>query len=150
MCYVKRELKVTVIRLLKTAFLVIGMIMILINTTHAEIININNQGLIDLLKRNVTIIDIRTETEWRQTGVIPGSHLLTLFDEQRQVVNPDGWLEKVKGLVPLDKPVIIVCRTGNRTVPATKFLIRSGYREVYNVSSGIEPWIKAGLPMTKF
>jgi hypothetical protein len=32
-----------------------------------------NQELYALLKRGVTIVDIRTEPEWRQTGVIADS-----------------------------------------------------------------------------
>ena len=116
---------------------------------HAGIININNEELSALLKRGVAIVDIRNEPEWRQTGVIPGSHLLTLFDERRQVIDPQGWLKKVKALVPPDKPVILICRVGNRTVPATWFLVNAGYGTVYNVPGGIVPWIKAGLPVTR-
>lgn len=116
---------------------------------YAGIININKEELSALLKRGVAIVDIRTEPEWRQTGVIPGSHLLTLFDERRQVIDPQGWLKKVKALVPPDKPVILICRVGNRTVPATRFLVNGGYNTVYNVTGGIVPWIKAGLPVTR-
>jgi len=116
---------------------------------YAGIININKEELSALLKRGVAIVDIRTEPEWRQTGVIPGSHLLTLFDERRQVIDPQGWLKKVKALVPPDKPVILICRVGNRTVPASRFLVKGGYSTIYNVTGGIVPWIKAGLPVTK-
>jgi len=126
-----------------------GLVLIMIKMADAGSININNQELSALLKQGVTIVDIRTEPEWRQTGVIAGSHLLTLFDEKRQVVDPQGWLGKVKALVPLDKPVILICRVGNRTVPATQFLVKSGYAKVYNVTGGIVPWIKAGMPVTK-
>lgn len=129
-----------------------GMVISMIKTAdtgYAGSININNEELSALLKKGVAIVDIRTEPEWRQTGVIPGSHLLTLFDEKRQVVDPQGWLKKVKALVPPDKPVILICRVGNRTVPATRLLVNSGYGTVYNVTGGIVPWIKAGLPVTK-
>lgn len=121
-------------------------------TIHAEagVTNITNQEISALLAKGATLIDIRTESEWRQTGVIPGSHLLTLFDEQRRVVDPDGWLKKVKQLVPLDKPVILICRVGNRTVPAAQFLSRSGFNQVYHATGGIESWIKAGLPVERY
>ncbi len=129
-----------------------GLVISTIKTADAGcsgIININNEELSALLKRGVAIVDIRTELEWRQTGVIPGSHLLTLFDERRQVIDPQGWLKKVKALVPPDKPVILICRVGNRTAPATRILVNAGYSTVYNVTGGIVPWIKAGLPVTK-
>lgn len=94
--------------------------------------------------------NIRTEAEWRQSGVIPGSHLLTLFDESRRVIDPDGWLKKVKALVPPDKPVVLICRSGNRTGPAARFLAESGYTTIYNVTNGIIPWIRDGLPLMKY
>jgi len=122
----------------------------MIQMAEAGITNINNQELSTLLQKGATLIDIRTEPEWRQTGIIPGSHLLMLFDEQRRVVDPDGWLAKVKTIVPLDKPVILICRVGNRTVPATQFLAKSGYKKIYNVTGGIVPWIKAGMPMERY
>jgi len=126
-----------------------GMVVCMTKMADAGSININNEELSALLKKGVAIVDIRTEAEWRQTGVIPGSYLLTLFDEKRQVVDPQGWLKKVKALVPVERPIILICRVGNRTVPATRFLVNSGYNTVYNVTGGIVPWIKAGLPVTK-
>lgn len=127
-----------------------GLVLIMIKMADAGSININNQELSALLKQGVAIVDIRTEPEWQQTGVIAGSHLLTLFDEKRQVVDPQGWLQKVKKVVALDQPVILICRVGNRTVPATRFLVKSGYATVYNVTGGIEPWIRAGLPVVRY
>lgn len=127
-----------------------GMVTGMIQMADAGVINITNQELSTLLRKGAALIDIRTELEWKQTGIIPGSHLLTLFDEQRRVVDPDSWLAKVKTIVPLDKPVILICRIGNRTIPATQFLSRSGYKQVYNVTGGIVPWIKAGLPVERY
>lgn len=117
---------------------------------EAGVDNVTNIELAALLEAGVTIIDIRTEKEWRETGVIPGSHTLTLFDERRRMINPDDWLKKVRAAVPMDKPVILICRVGNRTVPATKLLASAGYATVYNVTGGITAWIKAGMPVVKF
>lgn len=117
---------------------------------YVGVTNIANQQLAALLAQRAALVDIRTEPEWRQTGIIPGSHLLTLFDEQRRLVDPDGWLQKIKKVVPLDKPVILICRVGNRTVPATQFLLKSGYKEVYNVTGGILPWIREGRPVVNY
>ena len=131
--------------------LLVGIVMQMLTlNAEAGVTNINNQELSALLEIGATLIDIRTDPEWRQTGIVPGSHLLTLFDEQRRVVDPDGWVRKVKALVPLDKPVILICRVGNRTVPATQFLVKSGFKQVYNVTGGIVPWIKAGLPVEHY
>lgn len=122
----------------------------LLHHAEAGVVGITNKELSALLERRVAVIDIRTESEWRETGVIPGSHLLTLFDERRRMVDPGGWLKKVRARVPAGKPVILVCRVGNRTVPAASLLNSSGYKTVYNVTDGIEPWIEAGFPVVKY
>lgn len=122
----------------------------MIQMADAGVTNISSQELAGLLVKEVTLIDIRTEPEWRQTGIISGSHLLMLFDEKRQVVDPQGWLARVRTLVPQDKPVILICRVGTRTVAAARFLVTSGYRTVYNVEGGILSWINSGLPVERF
>lgn len=137
-------------RLVCGAAVVLMVIMGMVLQAEAGIIGVNNEELSALLRKGVPIIDIRTEAEWRQSGVVPGSHLLTLFDDARRVVDPEGWLKKVKKLVPPDKPVILICRSGNRTAPAARFLSESGYITVYNVTNGIIPWIRDGLPLVKY
>lgn len=116
-------------------------------TAEAEVGNVSNQEVLALMKKGVPVIDIRTEPEWRQTGIVPGSHLLTYFDATGRVPDPADWLKKVKAVVSPEKPVILICRSGNRTTHAARFLSESGYRTVYNVTTGIIPWIKEGLPV---
>ena len=49
---------------------------------QAEVIDIDNAQLAQLMKSGVTVIDIRTKPEWEETGILPGSKLLTFFDER--------------------------------------------------------------------
>ncbi len=49
---------------------------------RAEVINIDNAELAQLVKSGVTVIDIRTRPEWEETGIVSGSKLLTYFDER--------------------------------------------------------------------
>ena len=110
--------------------------------------NIDNAELKKLLKDGVKIYDIRRADEWKQTGVIAGSRKLTLFDA-RGGQNKDfmpTFLQEVKK----DEPVIIICRTGNRSSIASKFFAEKlGYKNVYNVKHGITNWIKDGNPVKK-
>ena len=46
----------------------------------AQMKDINNLQLISLMEKKVPIIDIRKESEWKETGIIEGSHLLTFFN----------------------------------------------------------------------
>jgi rhodanese-related sulfurtransferase len=47
-----------------------------------------------------------------------------------------------------DQPVIVICRSGNRTKAASQFLARqAGYQTVYNVRDGIRAWATEGRPL---
>lgn len=108
---------------------------------RAEVVDIDNTQLAQLMKSGVTVIDIRTKPEWEETGIVPGSKLLTFFDE-RGKADPAAWLDKVKPLAKPGDPVIVICRSGNRTKPVSQFLSQqAGYAKVYNVKSGIKGWI---------
>ena len=114
---------------------------------HAEVVNIDNAELARLAASGVAVIDIRTEPEWKETGVIAGSKLLTFFDEKGRA-DPPAWLEKLKLVAKPDQPVILICRSGNRTRAATQFLSQQGgYRTVYNATTGIGSWAREGRPM---
>ena len=110
----------------------------------AEVVDIDNAELAKLLAAGVPLIDIRTAPEWQQTGIVPGSRLLTFFDE-RGNAEPGAWLEKAKNFAKPSEPVIVICRTGNRTKVLSQFLSdRAGYAKVYNVRQGIVAWAKEG------
>lgn len=114
---------------------------------YAEVIDIDNIELTRLAAKGVPIIDIRTEGEWKSTGIIAGSKLFTFFDEKGQA-NAPQWLEKLKPIAKPDQPVILICRSGNRTKVATQFLSnQAGYKTVYNVSKGLSGWLSEGRPV---
>jgi len=114
---------------------------------HAGVIDIDNAELARLMASGVPVIDIRTEGEWKETGVIPGSRLITLFDERGRA-DPPVWLERVKGVADPERPVIVICRSGNRTQAASRFLVeQAGYKTVYNVRRGIRAWTAEGRPL---
>ena len=111
---------------------------------HAEVIDIDNAQLEKLNKSGVPVIDIRLQSEWEETGIVSGSRLLTFFDEKGRA-DPVGWPEKVKPIAKPNEPVIVICRSGNRTKAVSQFLSQQGgYTTVYNVKSGIKGWIGAG------
>jgi rhodanese-related sulfurtransferase len=114
---------------------------------RAEVVDIDNAELAKLAAAGVPVIDIRTRPEWEQTGIVPGSHLLTFFDE-RGKADPGAWLERAKAIAKPGDPLIVICRTGNRTKVVSQFLSqRVGYAKVYNVKHGIVGWGKEGRPV---
>lgn len=115
---------------------------------RADVIDIDNAQLEKLSQSGVPVIDIRLQSEWEETGIVPGSKLLTFFDEKGRY-DAAAWLEKVKPIAKSNEPVIIICRSGNRTKPVSQFLSQqAGYTTVYNVKSGIKGWIGAGMPVS--
>jgi rhodanese-related sulfurtransferase len=116
---------------------------------RADVLNIDNTELARLSASGVAVIDIRTAPEWKETGIVPGSHLFTLFDDKGRADAP-SWLDKVKSVAKPEQPVILICRSGNRTRTAAQFLSQqAGYRTVYNVTKGIQAWAKDGRPMAQ-
>lgn len=46
-----------------------------------------------------------------------------------------------------DNPVIVVCQTGTRSVPACKTLTKAGFTDVYNIIGGMQAWEDSKLPI---
>lgn len=99
----------------------------------------------------LTIIDIRTPPEWRQTGVVKGASLINMRHPQ----GAQGFLKDLLQLVGGDKtaPIGLICRTGNRTTQVQAFLEKHGFTRVYNIKEGMAGsaagpgWLRRGLPV---
>jgi len=95
------------------------------------------------------LIDIRTPQEWRQTGTAPGAGRVDFYR------GPEVLLNAVLQMVDGDRnaPIALICRTGNRTTTAQKFLQAQGFTRVYNVREGMAGsaagpgWLKRNLPV---
>lgn len=107
--------------------------------------DIDSTALGALVDKGVKLVDIRRPDEWRETGVIPGSVLLTAFDARGQF-NAD-FPSEFEALVDREEEVAIICRSGNRSTALSRTLAeRVGYTRVYNVSGGIVDWMDLGKP----
>ena len=82
--------------------------------SFADVINITNEQILKLSKSNIPIVDVRRNSEWYQTGVVPNSILLTFFDKNGNY-NFEEWYEKLRLNINEEKPIILICRTGRRT-----------------------------------
>lgn len=108
--------------------------------------NLDNNQLKAMLKQDVLIFDVRRPDEWRQTGIVEDSELLTFVNANGKV-NPE-FLSRFTTTVARDDPVILICRTGNRTSKLARYLVEEmGYTNVYNVRNGIMQWIREKQPV---
>jgi len=85
------------------------------------------------------VVDTREDAEARQGKIRGAKHLPMSVFKQRV-----GELDPYRG-----RPVIVVCRSGARSVEACEILYRRGFEKVYNLAGGMLAWENAGLPKSK-
>ena len=114
----------------------------------ADVISITNEQMLKLSKSNIPIVDVRRNSEWNQTGVVPNSILLTFFDKNGNY-NFEEWYEKLRLNINEEKPIILICRTGRRTKIIAEMMDKNLDNVIYNAKDGITSWIDAKLPIIK-
>lgn len=88
-------------------------------------------------KQELLIVDVRRDVEWIE-GHIEGSKHIYLGSLQNQVEQ-----------LPRDIPLVVLCKTGNRSSFGASVLLRAGFKHVYNCLGGTDAWIKSGFPLVK-
>ncbi len=109
----------------------------------AEIHEVNNEKIKILLESSVPLIDIRTEGEWHETGVINSSHLLTFFKKDGNY-DFKKWMYEVGQIVDENGPIIIICRSGRRSRIVSNMIIKENSEYIiYHATNGIKSWIES-------
>ena len=118
-------------------------LMIYSMSLFAEIIEVNNDKIKKLIKFGIPLVDIRTEGEWYETGVIDQSNLLTFFDKYGDS-KVEEWITKFEKIAGRKDPVIIICRSGRRSRVVANYLVqKENYLTVYHATNGIKSWIES-------
>lgn len=98
---------------------------------------------------DIKIIDIRTEREWEDTGIIDGAYPLTFIDE-RGVYNIDQFTNKIDSVIKSkNEEFAIVCRSGGRTSMLINILLDRNYK-VINLDGGMNKLIQDGYITEKY
>ena len=94
---------------------------------------------------HVMIVDLRSNDERRQTGIIPGSiHVPRSVLEWR--ADPDsGWSNP--RIADRQLPLILVCAHGYSSTLAAESLAKLGFEYVGDIEGGFEAWQAEGLPV---
>ncbi|CAA6807307.1 MAG: Rhodanese family protein [uncultured Sulfurovum sp.] len=101
-------------------------------------------------KEGVPVLDIRTEFEWKDIGLIEGSHKATFFSEQGQPLLAEFFFTLGTLVKDKSEPFIIYCAHASRTKVLGEGLIAMGFENVYELKDGIElGWIKKGEKVIK-
>jgi glyoxylase-like metal-dependent hydrolase (beta-lactamase superfamily II)/rhodanese-related sulfurtransferase len=86
----------------------------------------------------VQVLDVREEDEW-EAGHIPGAVHTPYHDI---VAVPDG--------IDADRPVAVICSSGQRSAVAASLLLRHGAQEVIHVvDGGVGDWRDQGWPIER-
>lgn len=80
------------------------------------------------------VLDVREPDEWRAGHIDGSTHI------------PMGELSLRLGEVSGDRPVAVVCRSGQRSAQVTAALVRHGY-DAANLDGGLQAWTRSGLPL---
>lgn len=102
----------------------------------------------EIVNSGITIIDIRTKPEWKETGIIKDSIPLTFFDEKGRY-DAQHFLDMLSGYVKKNQEFAIICRSGNRTAVVSKFLDNMGYK-VVNLQGGIKYLLSQGYELQSY
>lgn len=80
------------------------------------------------------LIDVRTPEEFES------GHIRNAINISVETL-PDRLNEVPSGL-----PIVVYCRSGNRSATAAQILVSAGYQSVYDLG-GIQTWVAQGLPV---
>ena len=82
------------------------------------------------------LLDVRQPEEFR-SGHISGAKLIPL-----------GELRARMNELPKTQQILVVCRSGNRSMSATRQLTSAGF-DAMNMTGGMIAWSNAGFPVSK-
>ena len=102
-----------------------------------------------LQKEHIPIVDIRTEGEWKESGVIKGAIPIQFFNERGQYDIP-AFLKALNAHVDTKKPFALICHTGSRTKMVAQFLSDELKYNVIDIQGGMEAATKAHAPIVPY
>ena len=107
---------------------------------------------------DAVLVDCRSEMEFLFVGHPTGAHHVAWNDGPEWEINPH-FVGQVRRIASMNRPVVLICRSGQRSVDAGVALEQSGFTDVINVLEGFEGpldeqhqrsrvsgWRKDGLP----
>ena len=107
---------------------------------------------------DAVLVDCRSEMEFLFVGHPTGAHHVAWNDGPDWNINPH-FVGQVRKIANMNRPVVLICRSGQRSVDAGVALEQSGFTDVINVLEGFEGpldeqhqrsrvsgWRKDGLP----
>ncbi len=102
------------------------------STAQASVQNVSVTDLANA-QGDFVIIDVREQWEYDE-GRVPGVTLIPLAELESRISE-----------IPTNKPIYVICRSGNRSITASNILLKAGLEDIRNVQGGTLAWQQAGL-----
>ncbi len=98
-----------------------------------------NQAVLLMNRGETVLLDVREPKELKE-GKIKDARHIKLADLGKRLSELDAHKEK---------PVLVYCRSGNRSGHACNMLTKAGFSDVNNLSGGMVAWESANLPVSR-
>ena len=98
-------------------------------STHDAVALINND--------RAAVVDVSNADVYRKAHITGALHL-----PLAQLKNPGKDIEKLK-----DRPIILVCKSGNSAQMAASSLVKQGYANVSLLRGGMSQWMSDHMPV---
>lgn len=83
------------------------------------------------------LLDVRTVPEFTDARA-PGSVNIPLNELPTRMAE-----------LPTDQPIVVICRSGNRSMYAAQMLLQAGFSDVHNLKGGLFAWARHGNPVER-
>lgn len=102
--------------------------------------NLDPKQCWDLLQQNThaVLVDVRTKMEHTFIGHPPGAVHIPWKEAPDWQINPQFIAELEKAVPDKQAPVLLLCRSGQRSLDAAKALEEVGYQHLINIVEGFE------------
>jgi len=116
-----------------------------------EAVDLRDQQVYAMMQENkVILVDVRTEAEWRNTGIAKGALPISMLDKDfiAKII-------KIRADNP-GKPIAFICASGRRSSIVQSELSKRGMKDLWSVyggmtgSSDAKGWIADGLPVVAY
>lgn len=102
-----------------------------------------------ILDSKIKIIDIRTPSEWKTTGIVKGSIPIMFFDEQGNY-DLNGFISQLNKKVKKGEHFALICNSGNRSqILGSHLGNKMGYN-VLDLQGGIQYAIAKKIPLEPY
>nr|GMD54846.1 thiosulfate sulfurtransferase 18-like isoform X1 [Ipomoea batatas] len=110
--------------------------------------NVDVHAAQDLLTKGHRYLDVRTEEEFKEGHVKNALNIpyMIINKSLGRVKNPK-FMNQVLSAIGKEEKLVVGCKSGVRSMHATKDLRNEEFKHVYNMEGGYDAWVKKGLPV---